>query len=391
MALHETPQTGSEPNAPPLLVEGEFVLPNVPYRRTITTTEGTRSQGPDSSDTDEEKYKRIEARLQTFLEGSLQKMSTDWAQQNTPRPGTGTPIASVPPRFEGDNPREWLAQINQYYRVRGLTPDQRLEDVQAFLVGRALTHYCSTQQGAPELMPKTWEEFQEFMLQRFGRGSEATTIRKLQEIRFRGSVEEVAERFAEVLANGEQPSENDKKRYFLACFPYEMIEPYLNSKFTTWVQVREHLLTERAEKAKYAADWYCLTRLEYRQEVERRLDLRREGWITGTDIGDRIRAPVGFKPRRFAEDKPRGIREGQNQGGDNARPRNCFACGGAGHGNKECPNHNPEARRQGSKCNRCSGIGHWATSCPTKSVVKRDTTGIDKPGGVPRTQGNVKA
>ena len=66
-------------------------------------------------------------------------------------------VVTAPPRFEGKNPRQWLAQLWCYYDSLGLEDEERLEDVPEFLIGKALSYWRSIAEYAPELRPVDWE------------------------------------------------------------------------------------------------------------------------------------------------------------------------------------------------------------------------------------------
>ena len=61
-------------------------------------------------------------------------------------------VVTALPRFEDKNQRQCLAQVSCYYDSLGLE-DERLEDIPAFLIGKALPHWCSIDEYAPELRP----------------------------------------------------------------------------------------------------------------------------------------------------------------------------------------------------------------------------------------------
>ena len=98
-------------------------------------------------------------------------------------------VVNPPPRFEGKNPRQWLSQISCYYDSLGLEDDERLEDVPAFLIGKALSYWCSIDEYAPELRPVDWEGFKHLMLARFSGQTVGSTIAKLQRLRYNGDFE----------------------------------------------------------------------------------------------------------------------------------------------------------------------------------------------------------
>ncbi|CDJ47791.1 hypothetical protein EBH_0075100 [Eimeria brunetti] len=110
-----------------------------------------------------------------------------------------------------------------------------------------------------------------------------TTIRRLKEIEYKGSFEEVVEKFSSILAEGEEPSEEILKDLSLSRFPYDMVKRVLKHDFASWVDIREQMLAERAHVANRAATWYEYTTERFRREVERRDDLIRQGMREKTE------------------------------------------------------------------------------------------------------------
>ncbi|CDJ53309.1 hypothetical protein EBH_0056050 [Eimeria brunetti] len=160
-----------------------------------------------TEDTPKERLLRMQEHFQKVVEFTLHRLASTSDRSLTSsdrRRGT----FRAPPDFNGERPKEWLMQINR----RG-----------------------------PELMPTTWEQFQDFIMQRFGMAPIVTTTRRLKEIEYKGSFEEVVEKFSSILAEGEEPSEGILKDL--------------------------------------AATWYEYTTERFRREVERRDDLIRQGWV----------------------------------------------------------------------------------------------------------------
>ena len=114
-------------------------------------------------------------------------------------------VVAAPPRFEGKNPRQGLAQLSYYCDLLGLEDEESLEDVQAFLTGKALSHWCSIEEYAPELRLVDWEGFKHLMLARFSGQTVGSSIAKLQRLRYNEDFERLAEQFAEGLAEGDHP------------------------------------------------------------------------------------------------------------------------------------------------------------------------------------------
>ena len=114
-------------------------------------------------------------------------------------------VVTAPPRFEGKNPRQWLAQISCSYDLLGLEDGERLAEVQALLIGKVLSYWCSLDEYAQELRAVDWEGFKHLMLARFSGQTVGSTVAKLQKLRYNGDFELLAEEFAKVLAEEDHP------------------------------------------------------------------------------------------------------------------------------------------------------------------------------------------
>lgn len=157
-------------------------------------------------------------------------------------------MVTAPPRFEGKHPRSWLAQISCYYNSLGVDAEERLEDVAAFLIGKALLYWCSIMEHAPDTRPRSWEDFAHLMMESFGGQTIGSTIANLQKLRYNGGFELLAEQLADVLAEEDDPPPDLTLDLFLSRFPIEMVKPILEEKFSNWVQARARMRDIRASK-----------------------------------------------------------------------------------------------------------------------------------------------
>lgn len=295
-----------------------------------------------------------------------------------------------PPRgFDGSNPRQWLIQMTHYYDALEMTEYERVADAPSFLTGQALCYWCSIVEDAPEMLPSTWEEFRNLILNRFSEGSVALTIARIKQIKYQGDFDEVVRRFAEVLETGQRPPPDVVKELFLSRFPLDMVKGALDKRITTWVQAREYLRRLRGAKQTCAMHWYELAPPEFRARAEQDERIVEEGWIpTPLKVGGMQSGNKSWnESKRHGEE----ARKGGNRQGESGRPAwgnnskghqqsykqqenrqrdadskiRCYSCNGSGHIARNCPNMQLEAKRNGQRCNRCGGIGHWASSCPT--------------------------
>lgn len=190
---------------------------------------------------------------------------------------------------------------------------------------------------------------------------------RLKAIRFEGDFQDVADQFADVLAEGEHPPPQQLKALFLSRFPYDMVRTAIDQDFDTWVEIREFMRESRGAHQERALEWYENAPWEFRQEAAGNHQLVREGWLpvkakkgNNKNEGDGQKRPNG--------DKSEG-RNGRNKGNsdkDKARREGkCFTCQGKGHIARNCPNDQLSAKKDGQRCHKCGGMGHWASACPS--------------------------
>ena len=143
------------------------------------------------------------------------------------------------PRFEGENPRPCLAQISCYYDLLGLEDEESVKEVPAFLIGKALSYWCSIDEYAPELRPVDWDGVKHLTLARFSGQTVGSTIGKLRGLPYNGDFEPLAEEFAEVLAEGDHLPADLTLDLFLSRSPIEMVKPILEEDFSEYKLGRE--------------------------------------------------------------------------------------------------------------------------------------------------------
>ena len=282
-----------------------------------------------------------------------------------------------PPKFDGTEPRHWLSMAGHYYDLMGYSEERKVHAAVQRLEGKALKYWCSVEYGDRELLPTNWDEFEKFMLERFSGQTVGTTIRRLQMIRYKGDVDEVAEQFADILAEGDSPPANVLKSIFLSIFPLQMVMGVLRAQPKTWIQARNMLRQQVGLDDELALEWYSYACDERRNEVINNPIINREGWVP---LRGFRREPQALRGQRRVESALGSVRAATQQ--DYRTRRNsgleqralgtgqnlikCYGCGGEGHRARECPNGRLETRRDGQRCRRCGGIGHWATACPTQ-------------------------
>ena len=399
--LERTPIAGPAPDPVTMLPPESAASTGTNQPRVASSRAGRSTLKDHTEEPPEIRLLRMQEQFQKVMEYALHRIASTFDRSLTSSDRRGGLFRS-PPDFNGERPREWLMQINQYYNALQMGEEARLADVVSFLTGKALAHYCSTKRRAPELMPTTWEQFEDFIMQRFGTTPVVTTIRKLKEIEYNGNFEEVVERFSNVLAEGEEPPEETLKELFLSRFPYDMVKRVLKHEFASWVEIREQMLAERALVANRAATWYEYTTERFRREVEGRDELIRQGWVLNSKQDKRQTHVKGWKSEQMMQQtKERGSEKQREthyqRDTKHAREREkgvqvqCYSCNGYGHRARECPNGKLECRKDGSRCNKCGGLGHWARSCPSGVQAKKETSAQVKREQTDTHQGNERA
>ena len=132
-----------------------------------------------------------------------------------------TSMLKPPPKFDGRVPREWLMQIERYHALVGVPETVRVQDAFNYLQGPVLSDYCLVASDGTE--PVTWSKLRNFVLDRFSCHGIGETIRKLRELRWEGSLDRLAMRFASVLAQGVPHPQTDWVRLFLGRVPLHMV------------------------------------------------------------------------------------------------------------------------------------------------------------------------
>ena len=329
-----------------------------------------------------EKEKRV--LMQSYMESVAQRESLlrrmTQSSSNSERVQTGQFKEPMP--FEGNNPREWLLQMQQYYDLRQFDEATRLRDAPFYLRGDAHMFYYTTMQQNPERLPKTWKEFELMLIKRFSARSFVETLQRLSQIRYKGSVADVTREFARICAEGDPLPNDVLLKYYLACFPKSMVERALRQNFTTWVEASDFFLNENRDIGFRLAEWYQLARPEWKRECENDPQCQREGWMIQARANssknyDNRKTNYQQQPKEHFGQKgdkagtPQGQRQGNNDNKDSSlREVVCHGCKGRGHRIKECPSRNEETRKSGQRCHKCGGADHWASSCPSPKQGK---------------------
>ncbi len=291
-----------------------------------------------------------------------------------------------PPRFDGTNVQYWLAQMENYFAEIGYDEEERLRRVVFFLTGDALSYWFTMQKQGTHAMPTTWEDFCIFMTTRFGGRTTGETVRLLQEIKYKGDFEEVANKFGSILAEGEPLPPGEVLWLFVTRFPLDMVEPIMDQNPESWVDARELLRRRIGIKKERNLMWYRYTTPELRREAERDPKRQQEGWlpISPAEMREEKRG-TSYRERGIRLDRSQTnewmgrqfVKENRNR---ENREIKCHNCSGIGHIARDCPNSKLDKLRNGQRCHKCGGYGHWASACSSREARGTEENHA-RPGG----------
>lgn len=368
-------------------------------------------------------------RRMSNMEAVLKNMATMMQAQDVLRQVAQTQQMPAPPPFDGTNARAWIMSMEQYFQSINLDEDKKLSRILTFLTGKALNYYCSFGKNNPGEQPTTWEEFKNFILRTYSSEPTLSITAQLEAVEFKGSIQDVAIQFTNILAQGNAPPDEWLKRAFVRVFPWKMVRNLKLRKFRTWREVKEHMEREYTEVRDLAQDYFLGTSDTNKKFMLRDAEVVAAGWLnspTAEKEKQRLLANANMKgnsskrgsssPRLDggsphlnnsgnASDQQggknfngantaninRNHQSQQRQTGGPANQRICYTCQGVGHIAKVCPNHNPEARKEGNRCNKCGGMGHWAPSCPTPRTERIEQPRVHFADNNEAPPGNVKA
>ena len=292
-----------------------------------------------------------------------------------------------PPRFDGTNVQEWLAQMENYFTQLGYEDEERLIRAPSFLTGRALSYWYTMQTRSTSDTPRTWGDFCNLVSNRFSGRTTGETIRLLQEIQYRGDLEEVANKFGDILAEGEPLPPVEELQLFVTRFPMEMMKPIMQQKPETWVDARELLRRRIGEEKELALMWYRYTTPELRRQAERDPKLQREGWLPiSSDKTTEDRGGTNYRGReiKLGRGQANELRKRHFARDDRNRDSQeikCHMCSGLGHIARNCPNTKLDKLRIGQRCHKCGGYGHWASACPSRETKTTEENHAGPGGG----------
>ena len=254
--------------------------------------------------------------------------------------------ANPPSKFNGQKPREWLTQMEQYYEISGFSESMQLKDVLSFLEGPGLSHYCLARSAGKA--PKTWEEFCQFIMQRFCLYTEGETMRRLMQIKWEGSLDRVIERFASVLDEGTPPPDAQLVQIFMGRLPWALLTKLDSMNYPTWTAMSEALRAATNPHDIMRQHW-----LTYAEPTVLKLDSESSGYIAAN------RRPVDRRPPQMNSSEPSKDRRDEVS---------CYTCGGLGHKAHTCPTATAQTKKEGAICNECGGKNHWARDCTTRQT-----------------------
>ena len=302
-----------------------------------------------------------------------------------------------PPLFNGEGARNWLLQIELFHKFNRRPEEGRIADAVQFLTGPALADYALLASQGDE--PQTWEEFRAWLLQRFSHRSEAETVRRLQEVKWQGSLDQLCNRFADIVSQGVPLSQIELQRLFVRALPLDLVVLFKRTHFDTWLQMKDYLIRETAPQDHWVNIWLTsvpqddileawqrtphLFPVAFQQKMHRQQGAPRLFGAVGAH--GRPTTPRGALPRDFTPS--RGYDNPRNTTSANLR---CNICNAPGHLARQCPNLSDLIAKDNSKCSRCGGIGHWARDCPTRPGLISTTNHQQDNGRTQNLNGGVR-
>lgn len=368
-------------------------------------------------------------RRMSNMEAVLKNMATMMQAQDVLRQVAQTQQMPPPPPFDGTNARGWILSMEQYFQSMNLEEDKKLSRILTFLTGKALNYYCSFGKNNPGEQPTTWEEFKNFILRTYSSEPTLSITAQLEAVEFKGSIQDVAIQFTNILAQGNAPPDEWLKRAFIRVFPWKMVRYLKLRKFKTWREVKEHMEREYAETRDLAQDYFLGTSDLNKKFMLRDAEVVAAGWLNSptadrekqrllgstnvkgnsgkrgsssprldggsSNLGNSGNASEQHGGRNFSAANAANV-NGNNQlqqrlTGGPVHQRTCYTCHGVGHIAKVCPNHNPETKKDGNRCNKCGGMGHWAPSCPTPRIERVEQPRVHFATNNEAQSGNVEA
>jgi hypothetical protein len=100
------------------------------------------------------------------------------------------------PKFDGDNPRLWIRNCNDYFEMYEVAPRRWIKVSTMHLTGAAARWFPAVEQ---QVLHMSWPQFTALVLERFGKDQHELLIRQLFHIRQTGSVQEYADKFTSIV------------------------------------------------------------------------------------------------------------------------------------------------------------------------------------------------
>ena len=339
-------------------------------------------QTPDMSWTHPQAEAQARLLLKAFQQGARSVLAAD-------QPRRGAIGHRAPPCFDGTAAANWLLQLDNYHKMVGLSPQERVDDAVAYLTGRALSEFALEQQRGTQ--PRTWDEFAQWVLRRFQTQSQAETVDRLLDIRWDGSLDRYCHRFTAILAEGPPIPEYELVRLFVRRLPPALVislEERLS--FATWTEVRDFLFQRSSPRGHWTTYWMTQAAEEEKRHAASLFPQHFQYTPTFTSrhsppfphnqmrMGPHPNTRYPSQP--FTRPSPMQLVHPDNGPRTYAPPQTtnlanllCSLCRGVGHLAKQCPNSNPQCLRKGDICGKCKGEGHWAVHCPTKLDTQPST------------------
>jgi hypothetical protein len=120
------------------------------------------------------------------------------------------------PKFEGDNPVEWIRQCEKCFQMSATPEEFKLSLAQLYIVGKADVWL---RRSKILKNPPTWPKFCELIIQRFSTHSSYQLVESFNSLKQNNStVNEYAEQFEELMATVTEENPDLSEGWFVRCF-----------------------------------------------------------------------------------------------------------------------------------------------------------------------------
>lgn len=253
---------------------------------------------------------------------------------------------------DGSDIRCFLDTAEVVFKKKNIPPQEWGEYLGCFLKGDARVYWTYIRR-SQAIRIENWQDVKNAFEKRFCTSDIAETVKRLENIRWRGNQAAYSAEFGKIVAAGAIPDQKRLVKLFYSNIPTHILKNFTCSgtkEFQTWEEAADALHNSEAA-------WEKLTEDLKDSSSNRRANIFRERfhsaepYARNNDMRQQWQAPL---------DPSKQMPLTQRQD-----PLVCNNCQGRGHLATNCPNNNEAFRRNGRTCMRCGGLHHFAHHCTT--------------------------